>query len=228
MNAKLEIAGVPVSSKDGLYLLRDVHRASGEPATKNPSVFLLNKSTKALVEELGSKVLKERGKTGGVWAAEELVCAYAMWLSPQFYIKVIRTFLMVAKGDMQGAALMADTSASRRAAIQLATMGIKADRSMLNWREKAVEYLEQAEKISSKDSYWSRVKSKVHFLILEELDGPKARKTGKTKYELVQYLARNNQMVLGFFLDQDSYLQILDDMEESGDIKYIGSRVFAV
>lgn len=227
MRPEIELAGVTVSERDGLYLMRDVHRASGEPSTKSPSVFLLNKATQDLIEEMGESVVRERGKNGGVWASEELVCAYAMWISPKFYIKVVRTFLMVAKGDMQGAALMADTSASRRAAIQLATMGIKADRSMLNWREKAVEYLEQAEKISSKDSYWSRVKSKVHFLILEELDGPKARKTGKTKYEIVQYLARNNQMVLGFFLDQDSYLQILDDMEESGDIKYIGSRVFA-
>ncbi|MDG6761948.1 P22AR C-terminal domain-containing protein, partial [Glaesserella parasuis] len=44
-----------------------------------------------------------RGTQGGTYACEELVLAYAMWISPKFHLVVLRAFLAMHKGELQNA-----------------------------------------------------------------------------------------------------------------------------
>ncbi|HHL8060336.1 TPA: KilA-N domain-containing protein [Escherichia coli] len=119
MNNLMVIDGIEVRRDAyGRYSLNDLHRAavaSGANArTKEPGKFLSSQQTVELVHELtntqnlgvgsfnettqnlGSKpVSKIEGRNGGTYVCKELVYAYAMWISPSFHLKVIRTFDMV-------------------------------------------------------------------------------------------------------------------------------------
>lgn len=119
MNNLMVIDGIEVRRDAyGRYSLNDLHRAavaSGANArTKEPGKFLSSQQITELVQELidtqnlgvgsfnettqnlGSKpVSKIEGRNGGTYVCKELVYAYAMWISPSFHLKVIRTFDMV-------------------------------------------------------------------------------------------------------------------------------------
>ncbi len=86
---------------EGRYCLNDLHKASGGKKTDQPSDFLKNSKTQDLLTELCSEnsriikpldVIRGRGKEQGTYVVRELVYAYAMWISPQFNLKVIRAF----------------------------------------------------------------------------------------------------------------------------------------
>lgn len=94
---------------DGLYSLNDVHKASGSDKNHQPTFFMRNKETKALVEELKSEYsssanmqnkepvravrgVQKDNKPQGTYVCKELVYRYAMWISPKFALVVIRTF----------------------------------------------------------------------------------------------------------------------------------------
>lgn len=84
---------------DGLYSLNDLHQVSGGTKATQPHQFLRNAQTKELIKEIGCsansriayKTLRG-GKLQGSWVSKELVYAYAMWISPQFHLQVIRAF----------------------------------------------------------------------------------------------------------------------------------------
>lgn len=119
MNNLMVIDGIEVRRDAyGRYSLNDLHRAavaSGANArTKEPGKFLSSQQITELVQELidtqnlgggsfnettqnlGSKpVSKIEGRNGGTYVCKELVYAYAMWISPSFHLKMIRTFDMV-------------------------------------------------------------------------------------------------------------------------------------
>ena len=112
MNQLLVIEGIAVRrDKDGRYCLNDLHYAaiqSGLNArTKEPSKFLANSQTNELVQELTvtqnmgiAPVSTVRGgQQQGTYVFKELVYAYAMWISPAFNLKVIRTFDALASQD---------------------------------------------------------------------------------------------------------------------------------
>ncbi|EFF3680518.1 KilA-N domain-containing protein, partial [Escherichia coli] len=91
----------------GRYSLNDLHRAavaSGANArTKEPGKFLSSQQTVELVHELTNTQnlgvdpvsVIHGGNERGTYVCKELVYAYAMWISPSFHLKVIRTFDMV-------------------------------------------------------------------------------------------------------------------------------------
>lgn len=96
---------------NGLYNLNNLHAASGLSVSKEPSKFRRNKQTHILISKLEQSVklhvtsnpilvTQHGGKpeTRGTYACKEIVYAYAMWLSAEFAIKVIRTFDDVATG----------------------------------------------------------------------------------------------------------------------------------
>lgn len=95
----IAIADVVVRKSNGLYCLNDLHKAAGGEKRHQPSDFLRIDQTQALIAEIHSadsrsdaiKVVNG-GKAPGTYACREMVYAYAMWISPAFHLKVIRTF----------------------------------------------------------------------------------------------------------------------------------------
>lgn len=104
MNHPFVIDGVSVRQDfDGRYCLNDLHRAAvatgANERTKEPGKFLSSPQTMELLDELettqnlGIKPVNAfEGRGGGTYVCKELVYAYAMWISPKFNLKVIRTF----------------------------------------------------------------------------------------------------------------------------------------
>ncbi|WP_256732987.1 KilA-N domain-containing protein [Acinetobacter sp. SwsAc2] len=101
---QISIDGATIhQDRHGRFCLNDLHKASGGEVKNKPSNFLQNDKTQELVAELivagnPSSVNIEPvsairgGPEQGTYVVKELVYAYAMWISPAFHLKVIRTF----------------------------------------------------------------------------------------------------------------------------------------
>lgn len=83
----------------GRFCANDLHQASGSERKNQPQYFLENKQSQDLVQALidtGIPVSPVEVIRGGInqgtYVVKELVYAYAMWISPAFHLKVIRTF----------------------------------------------------------------------------------------------------------------------------------------
>ncbi|NCC40477.1 MAG: hypothetical protein EOM21_13675 [Gammaproteobacteria bacterium] len=109
----VSIDGIAVS-KDAheRFCLNDLHRAAGGEKRHSPNYWLDLSQTKELIEELRkSLIISDTGipvtdrinhlepvvtqqgfGTQGTFVVRELVYSYAMWVSPAFHLKVIRTF----------------------------------------------------------------------------------------------------------------------------------------
>ena len=96
---------------EGRYCLNDLHKAAGELEQHATWRFFRNQQTDELIEELikaPNLVVKaaplevKRGRNGGTFVVKELVYAYAMWISPAFHLKVIRTFDALVTGRLGG------------------------------------------------------------------------------------------------------------------------------
>lgn len=99
---QLQIANTQIrQDEQGRYCLNDLHRAAGGESKHQPANWLRNQQTIDLIAELDS-IPQIRGietKQGlGTFVCKELVYAYAMWISPAFHLKVIRTFDAVVTG----------------------------------------------------------------------------------------------------------------------------------
>lgn len=95
-NLALVISDISVrQDSDSRYCLNDLHSASGNEQKHRPKYFLENQQTKNLIS-----VLKEEGgipptsviRGIGTYSIKEIVYAYAMWISPEFSLKVIRAY----------------------------------------------------------------------------------------------------------------------------------------
>ncbi|WP_312120276.1 KilA-N domain-containing protein [Kosakonia cowanii] len=101
MSQLLVIDGVSVRRDIlGRYCLNDLHRAAGAQDKHKPAFWLRNEQTDQLIGELQicNSATQEPvsvirgGSEQGTYVCKELVYAYAMWISPRFNLKVIRTF----------------------------------------------------------------------------------------------------------------------------------------
>lgn len=101
MNNMMVIDGVSVKRDvQGRYCLNDLHHASGGEERHKPSNFLRIETTRDLCAEIdrcsdmsiGCVESIRGGVAQGTYVSKELVYAYAMWISPAFNLKVIRTF----------------------------------------------------------------------------------------------------------------------------------------
>ncbi|HHY0622722.1 TPA: KilA-N domain-containing protein [Vibrio parahaemolyticus] len=93
----LTILDTNIRVLDGLFSLNDLHKASGGANKHRPKYWLANEQTKDLIDEIvkgGIPPLRVQhgGLNPGTWVCKELVYYYAMWISPKFNLKVIRTF----------------------------------------------------------------------------------------------------------------------------------------
>ncbi|HCB1505771.1 TPA: KilA-N domain-containing protein [Citrobacter freundii] len=97
----LEVMGQPIRSRGELFSANDLHKIAGGARGKEPSMWLENKQTKELINVICRtgipvlqvfNVLNGNTKNRGVWLCEDLMYGYAMWLSPEFHLMVIRCF----------------------------------------------------------------------------------------------------------------------------------------
>ena len=94
----IAIGETQIRQLDGLYSLNDLHKASGGERQHQPSNFIRLDQTQALIAEIdkSSEVRishkMQRGAHGGTYVCKELVYAYANWISPAFYLRMIRAF----------------------------------------------------------------------------------------------------------------------------------------
>lgn len=127
----LAIANIHIrQDADGRYLLSDLHRAAGGELRHRPSTWAQNAQTRALVDALNAEATAagasrnsvtplnrvNDGTANGTYVVRELVYAYAMWISPEFHLAVIRAY-----DAAQHAAPKVDpTTLSRRDLLKLA------------------------------------------------------------------------------------------------------------
>lgn len=102
-SAQINIEGASIrQDRYCRFHMNDLHIASGGLDKNKPSNFLRQDQIQALIKEIErcshmsngvSAVESIRGGLGqGTYVVKELVYAYAMWISPAFHLKVIRTF----------------------------------------------------------------------------------------------------------------------------------------
>ena len=104
----LSIVGVSVrQDSDGRFSLNDLHKAAGKHKKHSPSYWLTNKQTSGLVELLSDTGIpvstKKGGSNQGTYVCKELVYAYAMWISAEFHLQVIRAYDALVSGEIEKA-----------------------------------------------------------------------------------------------------------------------------
>lgn len=113
--SNLQILSNSIRQLDNLYSLTDLHKASGGEQKHKPALFLSNQQTKDLIAEVeqeskvGIPTLAVKtvrgGKNPSSYACEELVLAYATWISPKFHLIVLRAFLAMHRNEPKQLAL---------------------------------------------------------------------------------------------------------------------------
>lgn len=108
--SNLTILETAIRTFENLYSLNDLHIASGAEAKHQPSLFVRLDTTQELISEIQKETDKgnilqsfRSGVNRGTYACEELVIAYAMWISPKFHLIVLRAFLAMHKSESQNA-----------------------------------------------------------------------------------------------------------------------------
>lgn len=149
--SNLAILNTSIRSYENLFSLNDLHQASGNLAKHKPAFFLRIDMTKDLIAEIEKETpnaLKViRGAQGGTYACEELMLAYAMWISPKFHLIVLRAFLNLHK---KSTALSPNTiTPEQQQAIQSAVQQAH-HRTGLHWQE-IYRQLKQAFKVAKYD-----------------------------------------------------------------------------
>ena len=95
--AALTILSSRIHQLSGLFSLNDLHKAAGGEQKHRPKYFLANQQTKNLIEEIEKgdipPISKISGRNGGTYACQEIVVAYAAWISPDIHLATIRAFL---------------------------------------------------------------------------------------------------------------------------------------
>ncbi len=142
MNTQLSVLNVRIRSLDGLYSLNDLHKVAGSERKHEPNLFFRLDQTQELIKEIQTensdtqicvsyKSLRT-GQNKGTWACEELVLAYATWISPKFHLIVLRAFLNLHKN--QTALLPSTITPEQQQAIQSAVQQAH-HRTGLHWQE---------------------------------------------------------------------------------------------
>ena len=117
--SNLAILNTSIRTYENLFTLKDLHIASGNEKKHEPNRFVRLDTTKALIAEIekdNQHALKIiRGTNGGTYACEELVIAYAMWISPKFHLIVLRAFLAMHRNQPQQKTAVDDRAGLRNA-----------------------------------------------------------------------------------------------------------------
>lgn len=100
----IQVAGVRIhQDAEGRFRINDLHKAAGGEKRHSPNYWLENQQASDLVrllETTGIPVVSLAGRGGGTFVVKELVYAYAMWVSAEFHLHVIRTFDDLVTGQL--------------------------------------------------------------------------------------------------------------------------------
>ncbi|OOF56185.1 hypothetical protein BKK56_04185 [Rodentibacter genomosp. 2] len=109
--SNLTILNQNIRPYENLFSLNDLHQASGGKDKHKPSNFVRLDTTQELITEINSENLQSAikvingGKDRGTYVCEELVLAYATWISPKFHLVVLRAFLAMHRNEPKQLAL---------------------------------------------------------------------------------------------------------------------------
>lgn len=130
MSSQISILNKSVRNINNLYSLNDIHKASGGEMKHQPSNFIRLDTTQGLIIEIEkdrSSDLMNAHKTvrggrnpnlQGTWVCEELVLAYAMWISPKFHLIVLRAFLAMHRDKIKPQQDLSEITNSQQALIK--------------------------------------------------------------------------------------------------------------
>lgn len=91
-----------------MWNLNELHKELELPSTKEPGQW--RSSVRTLLDQDANLHVAHGGSTPGTWATEEAAIAYAMWVSPDFYLKVIRAFIALRNDKVSEAKALAQDS----------------------------------------------------------------------------------------------------------------------
>lgn len=209
------IEGKTVSqNEDGLYLLKDIYNISKESniESKAPHHFFYTSQTKLLLQHLDpSSIVRIRGPKGGVWVNKEIALAYAMWVSPDIYIKVMRVFIAMGEGDVIKAAELVDTQKAKEAVLKMVINGLQSDRMMLKDEEVVSHVLKRA--YATSEDYMDRLILKAQFEVLGLVS-----KKGMTVYKMASAVVSRVATSSGYVFGEDKVTDIIYDMARHGSI----------
>lgn len=135
------IADTAIRQSQSLYNLNDLHKAAGNEQRHKPANWLALQQVSELIAELcdaGNPASKENqqviqvikgGKNQGTFVCKELVYAYATWISPAFFLKVIRTFDAVANEQPE---IPRRTTPDERAGLRQAVTMLTTKRGLMH------------------------------------------------------------------------------------------------
>lgn len=196
MSNQLIILDQEIRPYENLFSLNDLHVSSGGNLKHKPSNFIRLDTTKDLIAEIEKETpnaLKViRGTQGGTYACEELVIAYAMWISPKFHLIVLRAFLNLHK---KSTALLPSTiTPEQQQAIQSAVQQAH-HRTGLHWQE-IYRQLKSAFKVAKYDQIpQSQFGNAMAFIMnLQPIALPPAEE--KFKFELTKEEISNLTLLL--------------------------------
>nr|WP_277399225.1 KilA-N domain-containing protein [Escherichia coli] len=86
----------------------ELHKELELPSAKEPGQW--RSSVRTLLDQDANLHVAHGGSTPGTWATEEAAIAYAMWVSPDFYLKVIRAFIALRNDKVSEAKALAQDS----------------------------------------------------------------------------------------------------------------------
>ncbi|MGE5949204.1 KilA-N domain-containing protein [Klebsiella pneumoniae] len=95
-------------NQDRMWNLNELHKALDLPANKEPGQWR-SSIKERLIKDANLHVLA--GRIGGTWATEEAAIAYAMWVSDDFYLTVIRAFIALRNNSVVKASNLAKQNA---------------------------------------------------------------------------------------------------------------------
>ncbi|WP_439242381.1 KilA-N domain-containing protein [Lonepinella sp. BR2474] len=131
MTTQLAILNNSIRQLDNLYSLTDLHKASGGDEKHKPALFLRLEQTQNLISEIENDKVQictmavktiRGGKNPSTYACEELILAYATWISPKFHLVVLRAFIAMHRGE-QTAVKIAPLSKQHQQNIKELVMG---------------------------------------------------------------------------------------------------------
>lgn len=98
--------GVSITSNEGgMFNLNDLHKQAGLSENKRPSQWrsTIRSAMERTANLQSARVKTDKNGHDALFGTEQGVYAYAMWISPEFYLAVVNAFKELASGNNQKA-----------------------------------------------------------------------------------------------------------------------------